>query len=112
MTGLGTEAQRLLNAPGIATKKGLRDRAIVGVLLGCGLRRSEVAAFTLRHTQKPRGRAESRGATVGLLRQCLSWWLRVVIAVTDGQGALVPGAAVTVKSGDIGVKRGSTRFRR
>ncbi len=37
------QAQALLDAPDIATTKGLRDRAIIAVLLGCGLRRSEVA---------------------------------------------------------------------
>jgi len=41
------QAQALLNAPDIATTKGLRDRAIIAVLLGCGLRRSEVAALRM-----------------------------------------------------------------
>jgi len=36
------QAQTLLNTPDITTLKGLRDRAIIAVLLGCGLRRSEV----------------------------------------------------------------------
>src|SRR5258708_36824375 len=36
------QSQALLNAPDTTTKKGLRDRAILAVLLGCGLRRSEV----------------------------------------------------------------------
>ena len=50
------QAQALLNAPDIATMKGLRDRAIIAVLLGCGLRRSEVAALTMGHIQQRDGR--------------------------------------------------------
>jgi site-specific recombinase XerC len=50
------QAQALLNAPDITTTKGLRDRAIIALLLGCGLRRSEVAALTLQHIQQRDGR--------------------------------------------------------
>src|ERR1039458_1922868 len=35
----------------VAALKGLRDRAIIAVLLGCALRRSEVAALTMAHIQ-------------------------------------------------------------
>ena len=46
------QAQKLLNAPDVSTNKGLRDRAMLAILLGCGLRRSEVAALTMKHIQQ------------------------------------------------------------
>jgi site-specific recombinase XerD len=46
------QAQALLSAPNTATTKGLRDRAILAVLIGCGLRRSEVAALMFTHIQQ------------------------------------------------------------
>jgi integrase len=50
------QAQTLLNAPDVATLRGLRDRAIIAVLLGCGLRPSEVAALTFADIQQRDGR--------------------------------------------------------
>jgi site-specific recombinase XerD len=50
------QAQALLNAPETTTLRGLRDRAILAVLLGCGLRGSEVAALTFAHVQQRDGR--------------------------------------------------------
>ena len=46
------QAQALLNAPDVTTKKGLRDRAMFATLLGCGLRRSELANLTMKHVQQ------------------------------------------------------------
>jgi site-specific recombinase XerD len=50
------QAQTLLNTPDASTTKGLRDRTILAVLLGCGLRRSEVAALRFSHVQQRDGR--------------------------------------------------------
>lgn len=46
------QAQALLNMPNPATLKGLRDRAILAVMIGAGLRRSEVAALTFEHVKQ------------------------------------------------------------
>ena len=50
------QAQALLQAPDITTLKGKRDRAILAVLIGCGLRRSEAAALAVEHVQQRDGR--------------------------------------------------------
>lgn len=50
------QAQAWLNAPDICSLKGLRDRALLAVLLGCGLRRAEAAALTFEHLQQREGR--------------------------------------------------------
>ena len=50
------QAQELINAPNVSTLKGLRDRAILAVMLGAGLRRSEVADLAFNHVQQREGR--------------------------------------------------------
>lgn len=50
------QAEALLGAPDAATNQGKRDRAILAVLVGCGLRRDEAARLTLEHIQQRDGR--------------------------------------------------------
>src|SRR3954463_10505325 len=50
------EAQAWLSAPDKRTMRGRRDRALLAVLIGCGLRRSEAASLTFGHVQQRDGR--------------------------------------------------------
>lgn len=50
------QAQDLLDIPDCKTIKGLRDRAILAVFLGAGLRRSEVSSLSFDHIQQREGR--------------------------------------------------------
>src|SRR6266851_3863069 len=88
------QAQALLSTPDTATMKGLRDRAILAVLLGCGLRRSEVAALTFAHIQQRDGRwcivdlvgKHSRVRTVPM-----PTWVKVAIDAWTSAAGLVEG---------------------
>jgi site-specific recombinase XerC len=46
------EARALWQLPNTYTLKGIRDRAILAVLLGCGLRRSELTELNFDHLQR------------------------------------------------------------
>ncbi len=50
------EAQKWLNAPDVKTLKGVRDRALLAVLLGCGLRRAEASILSFSHIEQRVGR--------------------------------------------------------
>jgi site-specific recombinase XerD len=50
------QAELLINTPVTATLRGKRDRALLAVLIGCGLRRSEASDLAFEHVQQRDGR--------------------------------------------------------
>jgi site-specific recombinase XerD len=47
-----SDAQRLIDAPNHTTLRGKRDRALIAVSVGCGLRRSEIAQLRVESIQQ------------------------------------------------------------
>jgi integrase len=89
------QAQALLNAPDATTNKGLRDRAILAVLLGCGLRRSEVAALTFKHIQQRDGRwciVDLVGKHGRVRTVPMPTWVKVAIDAWAAAAGIVDGA--------------------
>jgi len=88
------QAQVLLDAPDITTTKGLRDRAIIAVLLGCALRRSEVAALTMGHVQQRDGRwciVDLYGKHGRVRTIPIPAWVKVAIDAWTGPTCVVDG---------------------
>ena len=87
-------AQSLLNAPDVSTVRGLRDRALIAVLLGCGLRRSEVAALTFTHIQQRDGRwciVDLRGKHGRIRTAPMPTWVKVAIDAWTSAASVVEG---------------------
>lgn len=107
-------AQALLNAPDTTTLKGLRDRALLAVMIGTALRRGEVASLTVEHLQQ----REARWVIVDLVgkrrktrsvplpawvKAALDAWLEaaqittgpIFVALRKGGKVYEPGAAMS-----------------
>jgi site-specific recombinase XerC len=88
------QAQNLLSAPDVATVKGRRDRAILAILLGCGLRRSEVAVLTFAHIQQRDGRwciVDLVGKHGRVRTVPMPTWVKVAIDAWNSAARLVDG---------------------
>lgn len=84
------EARRFWQAPDPSTLKGKRDRAILAVLLGCGLRRRELADLEFTHLQQ----REEHWAIVDLVGK--GGHIRTV-PMPDWVKAIVDGWIVTAR---------------
>jgi integrase len=88
------QAQALLSAPDISTRRGLRDRAILAVLLGCGLRRSEVAALMFAHVQLRDGRwciVDLKGKHGRIRTTPVPAWVKVAIEAWTSAAGIAEG---------------------
>lgn len=76
------QAQALLHLPDEGTLKGKRDRAVLALLLGCGLRRSEAAGLAAADIQQRDGRwviADLRGKHGRLRTVPVPVWVRLAL---------------------------------
>ena len=92
---LKTQVNELLQAPSTTTRKGKRDRAILALLVACGLRRGEVIALTVGQLQQREGRwvipdLEGKGGRIrtipmpALVKVRIDDWLSAA-TITDGR---------------------------
>jgi integrase/recombinase XerD len=91
------EVDRLRDAIDLTKPTGVRDRAIVEVLFGTGVRVSELAAFTIRQVDLERREAEVVGkggrSRLVLLTEDAARWLREYLATrTDDHPAMFVGS--------------------
>ena len=125
------QASRLLALPDIGTLKGKRDRAMLGLLVGCGLRREELVQLTVEEVQLREARwvivdllgKGRRRRTVPVPRWAKAWiddWVtaagvtsgRVFRAINkggrvwgDGLTANIIWSVVQIYAAEIGVPR-------
>ena len=89
------QAQALLSAPAERMLKGLRDRAILAILLGCGLRRSEAAALTFAHLRQLDGRwciVDLLGKHGRIRTVPLPAWVKVAVDAWTAANGLMDGS--------------------
>jgi site-specific recombinase XerD len=89
------QAEALINRPDASTRKGKRDRAVLALLVGCGLRRGEAVALTTKHVEQRDGRwviLDLRGKHNRLRTIPVPGWVKLAVdlwmeaaAITEGR---------------------------
>lgn len=88
------QAQELINLPDAGTLKGKRDRAILSLLVGCGLRRAEVASLRVDHLQQRENRwvlVDLRGKHGRIRTVPVPAWVRQVVDDWMGAAGIIEG---------------------
>jgi len=99
------QAEALINRPDPETLKGKRDRAMLAVMIGCGLRRDEVARLTFENIRQLEGRwcvADLRGKHGRVRTVPMPAWAKAAIDQwAAAAGGLTTGAVFRgVNKGD------------
>ena len=89
------QAEKLINSPDTNTLKGRRDRAMLAVMIGCGLRREEVAQLRLQDVQQRDGRwciVDIRGKHGRVRSVPMPSWAKVAIDAWTATAEISEGA--------------------
>jgi len=107
-----TQADRILAVPDRETNKGKRDRALLCLLIGCGLRREELALLTVQHVQQRDGRwvlVDLVGKGKRVRSVPMPAWAKVAIDQWTAAAGIVTGRLLrAVNKGDHIVGEGMT----
>jgi site-specific recombinase XerD len=89
------QAEQLLALPDRTTLKGIRDAAVLALLLGAGLRRSELASLDCEHVQQRDGRwvIVDLAGKMGRIRSGpIPWWAHTAIVRWEDAAGISVGA--------------------
>jgi integrase len=90
------QAQKLVSSTS-DTLSGYRDRAAIALLVGCGLRRGEVASLTFEHIQQREGRwviVDLRGKHGRVRSVPMPAWVKAAVDVWSAAAAISTGRVI------------------
>jgi site-specific recombinase XerD len=88
------QSRAVLQVPNIQTLKGCRDRAMLALMLGCGLRRGEVADLRVDHLQQREGHwviADLIGKAAHIRTVPVPDWVKSAVDVWVGPAKITEG---------------------
>jgi site-specific recombinase XerD len=91
------QAEQLLNFPDASTLKGVRDRAILALLIGAGLRRDELSRLDCTNVQQRDGRwvlVDIRGKGNKIRTVPVAGWVKVALDAWLARSGIVEGGVV------------------